>query len=264
MKLWKMSRTEIKRLFSVTNIISTLCFSLLIIIICVVTFIKQYDSIIDINFYYMFTQILYGGYFIELLFIPFGYFVTTNVCTDVTEKVFRLFIARTGTYSYIIAKYLIGVIYSFIMAMLVFNIFAAVGISILPAADKNFYSGGADVYEDLLRSHCFLYFEMRIIFVSLVTAFFTAVGMLLSTVIHKLYVSALSPYLSYTIITRLQLIFGMPEQVQFSSIYSGFLRTQTSIGWSISYIILFHMICLLFMGIAYTYVMKRRCCGEKD
>ena len=264
MKLWKMSKAEIKRLFSVTNIISTLCFSLLIIIICVVTFIKDYSSITDLNFYYMFAQILYGGYFIELLFIPFGYFVTTNVCTDVTGKVYRLFIARTDTYSYIIAKYIIGVIYSFIMAMVVFNIFAAVGISILPATDGSYYSGGTDIYEDLLRSHCFLYFEMRILFVSLVTGFFVAVGMLLSTVIHNQYVAALSPYLAYTIITRLQLIFRMPEQVQFSSIFSGFLRTWASVGWSIAYIILFHMLCLLFMGIVYTCILKRRCCGEKD
>ncbi len=263
MKLWKMGRTEIKRLFSFTNIISTLCFSILIIIICVVTYIKQ-NGLIDLNFYYMFNHILYGGYFIELLFIPLGYLVTTNVCIDMTEKVFRLFIARTSTYSYIIAKYIIGIIYSFVMTMLVMNIFVAIGMTIMPVVDESYYSGGADVYEDLLRFHGILYFEMRILFVSLVTSFFVAIGMILSAVIHNQYVSALSPYLAYIITTKLQLILRMPEQTQFSSILSGFTRTSASVGGSVVYIILFHMSCLLIIGFVYIRVMKRRCCGEKD
>lgn len=263
MKLWKMGRTEIKRLFCVTNIISTLCFSILIIVICVATFIKQ-NGFNDLNFYYMFTHILYGGYFIELLFIPLGYSVTTNISTDVSEKVFRLFIARTSTYSYIIAKYIIGIIYSFIMTVFVLNIFVAVGTTMMPVVDKSYYSGGADVYEDLLRVNNVLYFELRILFASLVTSLFVAVGMILSTVIHNQYVSALSPYLAYIIITKLQLILRMPEQIQFSSIFSGFTRASSSVGRSVVSIILFHVSCLFAIGFVYTGVMKRRCSGEKD
>lgn len=263
MKLLKMGRAELKRLFSVTNIIGTLCLSFLIIAICVATYIKQHGTT-DLWFYNMFIDIFYGGYFIELLFIPLGYFVTTNVCTDVTEKVFRLFIARANTYSYIIAKYIVGIIFSFAMSMLVLNIFAVLGISIIPITDEGYYSGGADVYEDLIRTHNILYFEMRILFVSLVTCIFVAVGMIFSALINNQYVSALSPYLAYTIITRLQLIFGMPEKVDFSSIYSGFLRTSDSVGWSVAYITLFCVLCLVFTGFIYICVMRRRCCGERD
>ena len=200
MKLWKMSRTETKRLFSITNITSTLCVSLLIITVCTVTYIRQHGTI-DLWFYNMFHEIFCGGYFVELLFIPLGYFVTTNVCTDVTEKVFRLFIARADTYSYIIAKYMIGILFSFVMSMIVLNFFAAVGMSVIPVADEGYYSGGADVYEDLLKRNTFLYFEMRILFASLITSVFAAIGMIFSAVIQNQYVSALSPYLAYTMIT---------------------------------------------------------------
>lgn len=262
MKLWKMSRTETKRLFSITNITSTLCVSLLIITVCTVTYIRQHGTI-DLWFYNMFHEIFCGGYFVELLFIPLGYFVTTNVCTDVTEKVFRLFIARADTYSYIIAKYMIGILFSFVMSMIVLNFFAAVGMSVIPVTDEGYYSGGADVYEDLLKRNTFLYFEMRILFASLITSVFAAIGMIFSAVIQNQYVSALSPYLAYTMITRLQLILGMPERVDFSSIYSGFLRTSSSVGWSVAYIVLFCVLCLVLTGFFYVCVMKRRCSGEK-
>lgn len=263
MKLWKMGRTEIKRLFSAANITGTLCLSLLILTLCTVTYIKQ-NGTTDLRFYNMFSGIFYGGYFIELLFIPLGYYVTTNVCTDVTEKVFRLFIARADTYSYIIAKYIIGILFSFVMSMLVLNLFAAVGMSVIPVADEGYYSGGADVYEDLLKINAFLYFEMRILSISLITSIFAAIGMIFSAVIHNQYVSALSPYLAYTMITKLQLILRMPERVDFSSIYSGFLRTSASVGCSVAYIILFCALCLVLIGFLYVYVMKRSCSGEKS
>ena len=263
MKLWNMSRTEVRRLFGVANNISTLFFSALIMTIGVVTYIRQ-NGWGDINFYYMFYHMFYGGYFFELLFIPLGYIVTTNVCIDVTEKVSRLFITRASTYSYIIAKFIIGIFYSFFMTILVLNVFVAVGRGIIPAIDKSYYSGGTDAYEDLLKFHDIMYYEMRILFVGFVISFFVAVGMVLSVLIHNQYVSALSPYLSYIIITKLQLILRIPEHVQFSSIWSGITRTSSSIGQSIGYIILFYLSCLLFVGFVFTCVMKGRCCGEKD
>ncbi len=263
MKLWNMSKTEVRRLFGVTNIISTLFFSALIMTIGVATYVRQ-NGWEGINYYYMFSHMFYGGYFFELLFIPLGYIVTTNVCIDVTEKVSSLFITRTSTYSYIIAKYIIGIIYSFFMTILVLNVFVAVGRGIMPALDESYYSGGTDVYEDLLKFHDVLYYEMRILFVSFVISFFVAVGMVLSVVIHNQYVSAFSPYLAYIIITKLQLILRTPEQMRFSSIWSGITRTSSSVGQSIVYIILFYLLCLFFVGFVYAGVMKRRCCGEKD
>ncbi len=263
MKLWNMSRTEVRRLFGATNTISTLFFSALIMTIGVATYIRQ-NGWGDTNFYYMFSHMFYGGYFFELLFIPLGYIVTTNVCIDVTEKVSRLFITRASTYSYIIAKYIIGIVYSFLMTIFVLNVFVAIGRGIMPSIDESYYSGGTDAYEDLLKFHDILYYEMRILFVAFVISFFVAVGMVLSVLIHNQYVSALSPYLAYIIITKLQLILRMPEYTLFSSIWSGITRTSSSVGQSIGYIILFDLSGLLFVGFVCAGVMKRRCCGEKD
>lgn len=263
MSLYKMCKTEVKRICSVTNLMSTFCFSILVLLMCLLTYAKE-NGFFDNYFYYLFKEIYNGGYFSELLFIPIGYYVTVNVCMDITEKIYCYYIARTNINSYILSKFIVGVIYSFVMVMIVMNICILLGMNILPVVDNSYYSDGVDIYEDILKTNVLFYFELRILFISMVTSLFVAIGMVLSAVINNVYVAAVSPFLAYILITKLQLILRMPECVQFSGIISGFVRTSSSLGWAFSYHVLFYISCLLLVGIIYYCVMKKRCYHENN
>lgn len=263
MKLCKMCRAEMKRMFSISNVLITLGLSLLIIVMAVTTYAREY-GLTNEYFYHLYKELFCGGYFCELLFISIGYFVTTNVCMDIIGKGYYMFMARTNIHSYILSKYIIGVVYSFVMTVVILNIFVFWGTHAMSAVNSSYYSGGADVYEDLLRNNVLGYFELQILFVSLVTSLFVAVGMVLSVLISNLYVAALSPFLTYITVTKLQLIFRMPECTQFEGIIAGFIRTSSTVKGSVCYILMFYISCLLLVGYVYYSVMKRRCLGERN
>lgn len=263
MNIRKMSRTEIKRLLEPGDIMRTFCLSVILLIMCAATYIKQ-RGISDQHFYYVFMEIFNGGYFAELLFIPIGYFVTTNVCVDVTEKAYRFYVVRADIHSYILCKYIIGILYTFLMTMAVLNVFVMLGIHTMPVLREEYSDAIVDVYKDLLLDQPIMYFELRILFVSLVTCIFVATGMAVSVFIHNLYVAALSPFLSYIIISRLQLILRTPTSIWFEGILSGGVRNAPSVGGAVGYILSYVLACLLLVGWVYYDVWKRSCYGERD
>ncbi len=262
MELFKMCKTEMKRLFSFRNVVVTIAISAVVMVMCVATFLKE-KGLYETYFYNVFAEIFTGNFFGDLLFVSIGYFVTTNVCMDIIEKVYRYFMIRSNINAYIISKYIIGVMYSFLLSVVILNLFVFVGTKLLPVVDVTYYSGGVDRFEDLLKSNADQFFQMRILFTSLGISFFVAIGMTLSVLIKNYHVAALSPFLLYIVITKLQVMFPPSEDINFAFLMSGSVRTSPLLPNTICYIILFFSSCIFAAGILFFYVMRRRCCSER-
>lgn len=261
MKFLKMLRLEMRRLFTFKNIGITLFFSFFILCMCILSFVREVG--IEKNYFYnMFQTMFNGGFFFELFLIPIGYFVVSNLYIDVSEKVTYFLVSRSNLFSYVSSKFISGILYSFVMFELVFNLFVFWGMKIMPIVDFDYFSGGTDLYEDLLRRSPLAYFEMRILFVCLIMSLFVGAGMLITLLFENSYVAVLSPFLAYIIINKLELIFHIPDQVNFDAIISGFLRVRTSLGHSMGYIVLFHFSCLFLIGIVFNRLLRRKCYDE--
>lgn len=257
----KMIRAEIRRLSGHAELLRTFLSSVVLLLLCAATYFRQHD-VSDLNIYDVFEGIFNGGYFTELLMIPLGYVITTNVCMDMKEKVYRFYVARASVRTYIICRYVIDILFPFFMAEAVLQTCFLLGSSFVQPVPEEYMEFIADAYRDLLMLHPVLYYELRMLWISLVTCVFISVGMAVSAAIHNLYVSALSPFLSYVIITRLQLIAGIPSCLSYEVILSGFARTHASAGKSVVWITLYIFISLLVLGLVFYIIMKRSICDE--
>lgn len=262
MKFYKMFRVELSRLLDVKNLFFTLILSFLLIVMSLVSYSKAHTfQFADV--YQVLTTFLNGGYYIELLLLPIGYFVVIQLYKDVENKFAFFLTVRANKFAYSLTKYIVGFLYAFFMFELVYNVTLLIGMSVLPAFHAEYYSSGHEMYEDLLLKTPFLYFELRILYASLVMSFFVCFGMLITIVFQNEYVAALSPFLAYILGELLQFVSKIfPDHTYFPFIVKGAIRTSSSLGQSIAYILFFHGTCLIVVWIFYHILLKRRCYGK--
>lgn len=262
MKFYKMFRVELLRLFEAKKICFTLIVSLFILFISLTGYFRDF-SIQSADVYQILSTLFGGGYYIELLLLPIGYFIVMELHQDVKDKFAFFLTARACKLSYALAKYIAGFVYAFFMFEAVYNLTLLVGMITLPDFHANYYALGQEQYEDLLFKIPFLYFELRILYVSLVMSFYICLGMLMTILFQNEYVAALSPFLARILVEKLQLVsYAFSEHTYFPFIVEGAVRTSSSLVKSIAYIVLFHVSCLIVVWLPYYILLKRRCYGK--
>ncbi len=257
-----MFRSETKRMFTIQYFFKSALFMLILLSISVMTYFNQY-GIEYSTLYVVFEKITLGGFFLELIYIPASLFATQNLCMDIRQKSYYLYSSRSGKAAYIMAKIVVGVLFAFFITEVVLNIVLGIGECCMDVVDCEWYTGGADIYEDLLKNNTFLYFQMRIFFISLSSGLFTALGMLITVIVPNKYVAIVSAYMTAIILQKIELIIQVPGNVSIEMIIGGFVRAGNSIVGSVLYIFLFFMVCNVFLIYVFYKSMKRRCYGEK-
>lgn len=257
-----MFREELQRMFTIKYLGESVIFMLIILALSVTTFFQQYGFQGN-TLYTVFENITIGGFFLELIYIPASFFVALNLSMDIRQKSYYLYSIRSGKGAYIIAKIVVGTIFALLVTEIALNVMLGAGAALLNIVDKEYYSGGADIYEDLLMNNQFLYFEIRVLFISLSSAFFTALGMMITAIIPNKYVAIVSAYMTSIIFQKMELILRFPESVDVSGIIGGFVRVNKSIAHSVTYIILFFVTCIAITIYGFNKIMKRRCYSEK-
>ncbi|MDE6232050.1 MAG: hypothetical protein K2M60_01700 [Lachnospiraceae bacterium] len=257
-----MFKGEAKRIFSLRYLSVSVISMLLIMLLSAITYCRQY-GVKSITFYALFEKICMGGFFLELIFIPASFYIVINLSMDLVQKSAYLYIARSNVSAYVIAKIVIGVIFSIIVTEVSLNIFLLIGINSMDTVDREWLTGGVDVYEDILRYNSILYFEIRILYICAAAGFFTAAGMLLTVIIPNKYVAVVSSYMTAIMLEKIQLIAQVPSSIDISSITGGFIRTAPSVLHSVIYIVLFFSSCIAITAIFFIKIMKWRLYGER-
>lgn len=257
-----MLSTEFKRIFSWTYLWKSILGIILILSIGTISYIYQ-NNINHKYWYDVFQNVIIGGFFIELIYIPAAYYITQNLYSDIKNKSFYLFVSRSSKNSYIKSKILVGIIFSFLVAEIALNIWTGIGISSMQIIDTEYYSGGADAFEDLLKRNTLLYFELRILLISFSVSLYTAIGMIITTIISNKYVSAVSAFVASIILQKIMLITRIPVWVDISSIVGGYIRISNSILYSMVYLLVFFIFCIAILGLLFSELMRRRLFDEK-
>jgi len=73
-----------------------------------------------------------GGYFYELLFIPTSFYVLINLCMDINQKMYYFYVSRSSFHAYLVAKVLVGVMFSFAVSFLALLLYIAVFSACMP------------------------------------------------------------------------------------------------------------------------------------
>lgn len=261
MHFFKMCRTEFKRIFNIKVCITTLLISLCVLFMGVVTFIKENGNG-DEYFYDIFSRYFLEGTFYQLLFIPVGYYIMYGICTDLKEKMSFFFVTRSNINSYISAKFIVGIIYAFTMFEIIFNLFCLVGINVFKIVDYTYYSGGSDLFEDILKMSPILYFEFRIFIISLFMSLFIGIGMLITTIFLNNYIGALSAFLAYIIIDKIELILNVNKKFYYENIVSVGVRSNPSVIITFCTTVGFFLVSVLFVYILYYVFFRRKLSGE--
>lgn len=257
-----MFRGEMKRMFSLWYLSVSILLVFLIAVLGIMTGLQN-SGYRDAAFYSLFEQISVGGFFLELIFIPVSYYVVTNLSMDLLQKSSFLYIVRADTGAYIFSKIAVGILFSVFVSEIALNLLMIIGVNVMPPVDTDWFTGGADVYEDLLRRNYLLYFELRILYISMAAGFFTAAGMLLTAVFPNKYVAATSSFLAAVISDKFQLIMNMPPAANISHITGGFIRIRPSLLYSAAYVVLFLAAGMIIMSVIFIKIMKWRIYGER-
>lgn len=257
-----MFKTEIKRMFSLKCFLSSVLFMIILLLLGAIMYFREYEWEY-VKLYYIFEGMTVGGFFVELIYIPASLFASTNLCMDIRQKGYYLYSSRSGKLPYIISKILVGVLFAFVVTEVAFNIVVGLGACVMPIADADYYTGGADVFEDVLRFSPVLFFEMRIFFISLSTGLFTAVGMIITVAMPNIYIAVMSSFLASRIIPEISYLFPLPTEMHIQAISEGFIRVSSSALVSILYVFVFFTALTLVSSAIFVMVMKRRCYGAK-
>lgn len=257
-----MFKAEIRRMFSVSYVVKSVLFMIALLSLSVMTFFYQYGTK-DCTLYIVFVNIILGGFFFELIYIPASFFQTLNLSMDIQQKSYYLYSSRSSKLSYIFAKICVGSIFAFVITELALNIMLLVGAFNLNMIDMEYMTGGADIYEDILRNNIWLYFEMRIFFVSLSSGVFNAIGMLITALIPDKYVAISSAYIFSIILDKIGLILRIPIYISISSMVEGFVRVNRSVVFSVGYITIFSLVCIIVVTCLFKKIMIRRCFDAK-
>ena len=129
MHFFDMCRTERRRLFNISICGKTILIAVCVLAMGVLTFINENPNIemTDKYFYELFRLYFSRGTFFQLLFVPVGYYIMYGICTDLKEKMSYFFVTRSNINAYIAAKFVVGILYAFVMFELIFNIFCICG-----------------------------------------------------------------------------------------------------------------------------------------
>ncbi|MDE7430319.1 MAG: hypothetical protein K2N34_00130, partial [Lachnospiraceae bacterium] len=252
-----------KRMFTFQYFIKSVLFMLILLGLSVITYFKQYGAE-NCTLYAIVEDITMGGFFFELIYIPASLFAVLNLGMDIRQNGYYLYSVRSSKAAYIIAKIAVGVLFAILITETAMNIMLGTGASFLDIIDREFYTGGADIYEDVLKNSTFLYFEMRIFFISLSAGLFTAMGMFVTAIIPDRYVAVSSSYMASIIFQKLELILQLPDRVDVSGIIGGFVRVSTSVIHSVAYIVLLFCSGIVFLTYVFNKIMRRRCYDEKE
>ena len=80
-----MFKAEIRRMFSVSYVVKSVLFMIALLSLSVMTFFYQYGTK-DCTLYIVFVNIILGGFFFELIYIPASFFQTLNLSMDIQQK----------------------------------------------------------------------------------------------------------------------------------------------------------------------------------
>lgn len=264
MHFFDMCRTERRRLFNISICGRTVLIAVCVLAMGVLTFINEDSNIkvVDNYFYSLFCKYFTRGTFYQLLLVPVGYYIMYGICTDLEEKMSFFFVTRSNINAYIAAKFVVGILYAFLMFELTFNIFCICGTNILKIVDYSYYSGGSDVYEDVLKINPYLYFELRIFIASLIMSLFVGVGMFVTVFFGNKYIGALSAFLSCIIINKVEVVFDVNELFFYENIVEVGIRPFSSAIASVGAIAGVTIASLFVVYILYYNLFRRKLSGE--
>lgn len=265
MHFFDMCRTERRRLFNISICGKTILIAVCVLAMGVLTFINENPNIemTDKYFYELFRLYFSRGTFFQLLFVPVGYYIMYGICTDLKEKMSYFFVTRSNINAYIAAKFVVGILYAFVMFELIFNIFCICGTNIFKIVDYSDYSCGSDVYEDVLKINPYLYFELRIFIASLIMSLFVGVGMFVTVFFGSRYIGALSAFLAYIIIVKVEVTLNSVNKLFcYEIIVSGGTRPCSSAIASVGVIAGVTIASLFVVYILYYKLFRRKLSGE--
>lgn len=257
-----MCRTERRRLFNISICGKTVLIAVCVLVMGVLTFIKQNPNLEDNYFYNLFFEYFTGGTFYELLFVSVGYYIMYGIYTDLKEKMSFFLVTRSNINAYIAAKFVVGILYAFLMFELIFNIFCICGTNIFKIVDYSYYSGGSDMYEDVLKISPYLYFELRIFIASLIMCLFVGAGMVVTAFFCSKYIGALSAFLAYIIIDKIELIFHVNGLFRYEFIVAGLIKPYSSVIVSVGMIVGVFIASLFIVFVLYFKLFRRKLSGE--
>lgn len=222
-----------------------------------ITSLKETDMI------YLFDLILDGRLF-EL-----GYIIATatcliHFCEDIRNKGYYLYSIRSNIDNYILCKFLVSIIFFFMITFLGNLCYIAIGSFIVPlfSGEEAFIEG--NLYASVVRYNPLLYFLIRISYISLATTAYGVMGMCFATRMPNRYMVAASPFLFYKLIDVLQSKFSMPVSIYLDWLMKGIDVINQGIGRTMVYTILFFTFIIFMLGIIFVKLMRRRCYGEKN
>ena len=257
-KISGMLREEYFRIFDLRNIILTIVFSEVILVVASLNYWKVY-SYQGFHLCSLYTDLFMGGFMAELIIIPISLFVTLSFYTDLHTNWSYFLVSRGNLKSYVAAKIVNGTLYAGSMMFISISLFEILlfGYAFVANGEIGMVSD-SDVYADIFEKNLWTYFMQRNMLMAVLGMLTVLLGMLITVIIMNRYISYIASYIAYIFWDRMIIVTGLSGEEQFSNLMGGMVRYSENMLMTIAFLLLKVVFGLVIIGNIIYFIVKWR------
>ena len=251
-------REEFFRVFDLKNIILTLVFSEMILVVASLNWWKVF-SYQGFRLCSLYTEIFNGAFMAELVIIPVSAFVTYAFYIDLRENWSCLLVSRGNLKSYIAAKIVNGTLYAGSMMFLSISLYEILlfGCAFVANGEIGMVSD-TDAYADLFEKSILSYFMQRNVLMAVSGMLTVLLGILITVVVMNRYISYIAAFIAYVFWDNIITVTGLFRGEHFNRLMAGVTRYSESIPMTIVLLLLKVVFGLLIIGNVIYFMVKWR------
>lgn len=253
-----MFREEFLRVFDLKNIILTLVFSEMILVVASLNWWKVF-SYQGFRLCSLYTEIFNGAFMAELVIIPVSAFVTYAFYIDLRENWSCFWVSRGNLKSYIAAKIVNGTLYAGSMMFLSISLYEILlfGCAFVANGEIGMVSD-TDAYADLFEKSILSYFMQRNVLMAVSGMLTVLLGILITVVVMNRYISYIAAFIAYVFWDNIITVTGLFRGEHFDRLMAGVTRYSESIPMTIVLLLLKVVFGLLIIGNVTYFMVKWR------
>lgn len=216
----------------------------------------SWDNMLAATVIYLVSGLPWGSH-VQLIFVCGAITYATAYLSDWNHGYIRLLVVRGDLRNYLRSKVLVTAFSGFVTIWLGKMLFALSLRAVFPMMNEmSVEEVGIDI---LLNVNSWLYLLADAVLYALAGAGFAVIALLVSSLMHNMFVTITSPLVVFFMITSLQQIFDVPQAIELNGLLMGYIEAFAN-SWLVTllYISLVWVVVIVLVGKLFIWHAGRR------
>ena len=206
---------------------------------------------------YLVSGLAFGG-FVQMIFVCGAIPYATSYLSDLENGYIRFLVIRGDLSSYLHSKIIVTALSGFVTVWIGKMLFALSLRLIFPTVDE--YTSMSTAGVDLLFGVSpWAYIVVDAFLYAMAAAGFAVMALFISSLVRNVFVTVMSPLVLFFMITSLQQIFNLPQEIELNGLLMGYITAyKDSWQFTLLHISVVWIIAILLVGKLFVWRAERR------